>query len=186
MFSDRPYELFGTRQYRFLDYLTYHKGVQTGDFQSIRVCHERSGRFSQWTPHNEGIPPYDHREILPFEIVLEWDSENRAQNYQKARSVFKFLKHSDRVFYLEDHQGRSPHIHVFYADFEDLQWIIERTGAYSSDSQVRSQGKHLVRAIGGKYKEKYYSSAFEEFADIAPVTDPGDVRWPGINLRRSD
>lgn len=180
MFTDRITELFSTRQYRFLDYLTYHKAVSTGDFTPIRAAHERKGNFSRWIPYNSGIPPYSHREILSFEVVLEWDSSNRNQNYRKAKGVHKYLKYSEHRFYLEDHNGKSPHIHIFHTDREDLSWIIERTEAYNSDLQV--QGKHLIRALGGLYKDEFYSSCFKEFKDIQPVTNQKEVNFPEINL----
>jgi hypothetical protein len=179
MFIDRFWEDIGSRQCKWLDYLQYHSN------EPIKATNEYNGRYTQWMPYNWGILPISHRQILPNEDVIEFDGKKRDENYACSRRIWVYLKNSNIPHYLEDHNGKSPHIHIFGMSEDERRDMFKRAKIGDYDKQLKTG--HMIREIGGRYKDtQFYSSAFPTFDDIQPVTQQNAVNFPKINLNRQN
>ncbi len=180
IFHDRTSELFPTRQWRWFNYLWCHST------KPFRVCNEYAPKqYSKWESIEEAVLPADHRELLKFERIAEFDSPDRGQNYKNAKLLFSFLKKASIPAYIQDHNGRSPHIHFFTSSLkkEEANALIERMPGID---MLKWNGMGLCRAIGGRYWKKspivYYSSYFPDFGSIVPITSRDEVMFPEIDL----
>lgn len=179
IFEDRPYEDIGTRQKRWLDYLQYHN-----DLKSFKVCSEFEHR--KYSPRNlieECICPIDHREILPFEIVVEFDGNFPQINLAKIRTILNILPSVDFTFYVADHYGRSPHLHIFSKNNKEaIQAYLSDPILFDKMDFIKLGGAGLIRCIGGRYygEDITYKSwiASNELISRKPIRIQKEVRFP--------
>lgn len=202
MFHDRPNETIGTRQSRWLTYLQYHhttlkyadqiktpfkkdkKELELYAPLKVAVEYER-GKYSKWETNNSCVCPIDHREILQNEKIIELDNDNRQGCLEAINFLQNYLTRRGVINYLQDHNGRCPHLHVF-----NMPWNIRLeknpTLKIKTLDKTKYCGRGLCREIGGTYNhkngKKYYVSYFQNIKEIKPVTNPEEVRFPCLNL----
>ena len=177
MHKDRKDDDVGARQKRWLDYLQYHNQ------KTLRVCYEhKKKKFSRWMDVNEAICPIDHREIIKNERVIEFDCE-RQQGLRLCNIIHGLLSRLQYPYYIQDHQGRSPHIHVFNLP-PDTKF--EKTLPHLDKLKFTGQG--LCREIGGRYYKNnttYYATHITEIDNSTPTTKINEVKFPCINLHKT-
>lgn len=147
----------------------------------IRTCFEpQKNIYTPWYEFQNQVCPVDHRSILPNEKVIEFDSNDRRKNIRLTAVLQKYFTEQDCEVYIQDHNGRSPHLHVFNVPKRikiEKNPIIRR----SHIDVLKLQGRGLCREIGGRYQKKdvdYYASCFPTVEDIQPITNPKEVRFP--------
>lgn len=165
----------GAQQKKWLDYLWYHNNIIP-----FKVCREwRKKSFTSWLSIQEVVCPIDHRKILKGERLIEFDSDNRDDALDSCQAIVGFLKKLDYPFYIQDHNGRSPHIHVFGLPDIGIDYL-------QDIDNIKFDGSGLCRAVGGRYYKKdkiYRASFFQSLDEIKTVIKKEEVRFPWhINL----
>jgi 23S rRNA U2552 (ribose-2'-O)-methylase RlmE/FtsJ len=173
LFHDRRLEDLGTRQKRWLDYLWFHNN-QTPP----KTCHEyEKKKYSPWENAESCVCPIDHRSIIQGEAIIEFDNSHRQQN---LKFIQEYLKSRRVQTYLQDHNGRSPHLHAFNIP-RNIRLEKNAPLRKARIDLLKLQGSGLCREIGGTYYKEgktYYASAFEDVDDIRPTTNRKDVEFP--------
>jgi hypothetical protein len=181
MFKDHALESLGTRQKKWLDYLWYHNRLRP-----FRVTSETGTKnFNRWETIEECVCPIDHRELIYGEQLIEFDSDSREQNKRVIQTLKDFLKTRKCECYITDHNGRSPHLHVFYMQEKLKQDVKEVLNKHFKLDKIKFEGAGLCRCEGGGYYKnggKTYSSFFNNIDEIKPVLDKTEVRFP-CNVR---
>ena len=187
IFVDAPKEDLGTRQRKWLDFLWYQNR------KPFRVCKEFApGKFTRWESIDECVCPVDHREILPFEIVIEFDTPFFNTNLVNIQTVLSLLADlpffSNLSFFVTDHFGRSPHLHIFTKNEAWRKEIQEKVlhPALKRLDKMKLNSQGMIRCIGGRYYKKRFSdqdfftykSVVQDLDQIRPVKNPKEVLFP--------
>lgn len=112
---------------------------------------------------------YNHRSVLPNEIVLDLDAATEEENFSTLKTLSKRLvelgvKHS--VFTTG---GKGYHIHTFWKGFDRVsenrllkeklfEWM---TKGIDGKFDKQLLGNHMVRMEGGKYEKAYPREVFK-------------------------
>ena len=182
MFKDRPDETIGTRQHHWLTYLQYHNTNQN----PIQVAKEYDrGKYSKWETNTSCVCPIDHRGILPYESVIEFDTDNREIALKLIDTLSRWAQKRGIEHYIQDHGGRSPHLHLFNEPIT-TNWKTQLLLKTGKIDVLKQTGKGLCREIGGTYntknKQKNYVSFFKTVEEIREIKKPGEVRFPCLNI----
>jgi hypothetical protein len=125
---------------------------------------------------------YNHRSILPNEVVFDFDSEDTRENEVNALEVMARLQEDGATPRLFSTGNKGYHIHVFYEDlekFKDLKLIktcILKHYAYGMKIDYQLAGKHMVRCEYG-LNEKSVRSGVEKYKE--PIKLCGSPFIPG-------
>ena len=106
--------------------------------------------------------PYNHRSILPQEVVIEFDDEDKEKNLRLTEEVAKRIRKDKIRYALWDSGNKSYHLH-FLIDTRNaknlklLKSLIIRH--YAKDLEVlpdmrMAANKHLIRAEFGVHEKK--------------------------------
>ena len=90
---------------------------------------DKDGKPSYQKPFYEVTELYlaDDRDRIDREIVFDFDGPDRAANYASSERVEKFLQERSIPYVREEHNGRSPHLHIFFNVVgKDVDWHIAR------------------------------------------------------------
>lgn len=180
-FKDRPSEPIGTRQKRWLDYLWEHNN----DI-APKTCYEyEKGRYSKWEDAQWAVCPIDHRGIITREQVIEFDIDNRTLTLEITKFLDQYLTDQKINHYLQDHNGRSPHIHIFNAPKLMNLSNSPLLRKFKLD-RMKYNASGLCREIGGRYLKKegttFYASFFENVDEIKPIINTKEIRFPCLTL----
>ena len=84
--------------------------------QSFRVAIGKT----TWIPYETFNPSYNLREILNDEVVIEFDTDRETSLMATHLTGINLYK-ANIVFQVWDHDGRSPHIHIYDLPIADLE-----------------------------------------------------------------
>jgi len=163
-----------TTQKEWLEYL------QTFSKDPIITCKIIGEQYSKWEVYTNFTLPITLRRPLSNELVLDFDSQQKKRNYDKAKEILDFLNKTTWPHYLTDHSGRGPHIHVFNISYAKAKALFKM---FNTNIGEILCGKKLSREIGGLYKDGlHYCSYFPNIENIKPIIRLEDVRFPQLNL----
>jgi hypothetical protein len=162
-------------QRQWLDFIQAHSTTP------ILGCIQYNGYFSQWLPYNTFKQNITLRTPADHECILDFDGKIRTHNLKKMGDCMDLLSKTTYPHYMTDHNGRGGHIHIFNINKKEAEAIFKVVGTNVAEVL---QGKHMVRDIGGIYKDgKHYCSCFKDLGSIRPITNPNDVEYPeNINI----
>lgn len=108
-----------------------------------------------YSPHK----PYNHRQILRNEVVIEYDEDDPDKNLRLIQDIEKRLKRNNIAYSLWFSGGKSYHLHIMLdipkdADvgFVKRMWVFHfTTGLPRPDMQLF--GNHLIRAEYGVHEK---------------------------------
>lgn len=190
------------------NYKTKHQIEEDEDKEfELCVCREqyKNGKtfFSKWESFHGVVLPYTHRLRLPHEIVIEFDridgqdcGLNCETDKEKAVrmkevidsmcKVFGIDFHTNVIFWITSHGGRSPHFHYIAKDPDTLEKLFELVRALDCDKHINFANRHMVRMIGAPYfknavagKDKItYCSSFSSAEEVRKVYCVDDIKFP--------
>jgi len=94
-------ELMTIYKQKILNYINYHELYQT------------TRLYNKWERKRGLKENAILREICPDEIVIEFDSDTQERGRRLAKKTITKLLANSYNFFVFDHGGRSPHIHVY-------------------------------------------------------------------------
>lgn len=104
---------------------------------------------------------YNHRSILPFEVVFDFDSDDIEENVENSFKVITQLEEElvNPIYSVWSTGGKGIHIHTLWKDlesFKDLTLMkktIMKHFAYGMKIDYQLASKHLVRMEYGVYEK---------------------------------
>jgi len=108
--------------------------------------------------------PIDDREVLPNEIVFDFDGDNKIKNNLYTKKIKSYLEREDIPFYEYKYGGRSSHIHLFFKiPDNNIDYFILKKRIFNYllnnsklnrikscvDLGINTTRRHLVRAMRG-------------------------------------
>ncbi|OQX20842.1 MAG: hypothetical protein BWK75_04470 [Candidatus Altiarchaeales archaeon A3] len=180
----------GAKQEELFNVLFEIGKIMDKDF--ILKCRNASDDKEKWRDFQEVRSfPVNHRLRLPYELIFEYDHCGRDMAIHFLSGIYSGIQEklkrrgwNDYFLYLQDHFGRSPHLHFIPTAIKQYNAIKKYTAIFNIDHQVNN-GKHLIRAEGGFYakgEKTTYSSYFQHFRDIVPIYNYKDIIFPQINI----
>jgi hypothetical protein len=113
--------------------------------------------------YSEDIP-YNHRTILPSEVVIEYDEDDSQLNYDLAMRASAALNRDKKLHSIWHSGNKSTHIHALF-DFHQarsLRVLKRLVMKYYGETKMRGEtylpdlqlagNNHLIRAEGGKHE----------------------------------
>lgn len=138
----------------------------------VRVAFHANQR-SKWEyadTQNMRSRKYNHRDVLPDEVVLDFDEEELSANIYWSNKVSEQLHRLGVKHSLWTTGGKGTHIHTFWEGLDEVaeprdlknllaDWMIEGISV-KVDRQL--MGKHLVRFEWGHYEKALPDKKFKE------------------------
>ncbi len=132
--------------------------------QPFRVATGKT-RWHWYNPDMYLQESWNLREILSNEIVIEFDTDNRAEALEAINFTALNLCEAGFAFEIWDHKGRSPHLHIRNLPFPTLE---------------KTQLKHLKHLFIEKYvPEEFLACVDFSLCGIHLVALEGVNHWKG-------
>jgi len=160
---------------------------QYSKYQKIEVCYHPHNKMS-WGRNRKIYDgdcdlDYNHRQILDFEVVFDFDASNIEENLKRANEVMDKLLKDDIFFHSWTTGNKGVHIHTFWAglgQFKDvvlMKKAILKHYAFGMEIDYQLAGKHLIRMEYGKnenklnkFKEPYKENVQKEYKGVTLIS----------------
>ncbi|ODS41163.1 MAG: hypothetical protein A7315_06875 [Candidatus Altiarchaeales archaeon WOR_SM1_79] len=123
----------------------------------------------------------DHHSIFPWEVVIEFDSNNPKKVSVYSELLQAECKNQNIRNYRFEHGGRSPHFHIFLSpNYQDrkkefAEWLVKAAGIPTEAVDWDMLRKvHNVRI--GRYLKNAPAITFKSLERAA--TNPGEAKYP--------